>query len=104
MSTREIRWGGEPFALLVEGEDGYLVPPTIVSEDDVVDPSGVRLTRGQQVDGTAEVEGEQVRWLVACPTPDFLAEIDQRMAHLSASLGVPIWRKPWTPYDGETQQ
>ena len=105
MSARAVEWGREPFAVLVEGEGGAcLIPPAIVCEDDVIHPSGARLARGQQAFGSAVLGGEEVRFLVACPVPAFLAEIDRRMAHLSAELGVPVRRNGWPPYDGETQR
>lgn len=87
--ARMIEWDGEPFALLVETPDGdYLVPPIVQDEDGVV-------IQGHEVlqaiiDSGVAVEHPIVRGASVAD----LAEIDQRMAHLSKELGVPLQPPP----------
>lgn len=83
--TRIVEWDGEPFAVLVETKHGnYLVPPIVMDEDGNV-------TEGREVLEAIVQSGTGIPMPVIRNTnPGTLAEIDRRMAHLSAELGVPI--------------
>jgi len=80
-----IEWGGQPFAALVESLDvKYLVPPIVLDEHGNV-VQGRELLAAIIETGTA-IEHP----VVVGATPAALAEIDQRMARLSETLGVPV--------------
>ncbi|MEU7905254.1 hypothetical protein [Actinoplanes sp. NPDC049118] len=82
---RIIKWGEQPFALLVETDAGrYLLPPL------VLDVTGAPIAGA---DGLQVIDqcGEHVDLpTVRDATPADVAVIDQRMAALSELIGVPI--------------
>lgn len=84
--SRLIEWDGEPFALLIEREDGraYLMPPVVLDADGNV-------TEGREVLQAIIDSGVTVGLpVVRGSNPGMLAEIDRRMAQLSDKLSVPI--------------
>ncbi len=85
-TTRLILWRGEPLTLLVDTPSGgYLVRPI------VVDGHGV-IIEGLEVIEKALASGDSSEMppVVRVLSPSELAAIDQRMARLSDTLGVPI--------------
>jgi hypothetical protein len=87
MSARVVEWGDEPFALLVEPDDGsrgYLVGPI------VLDLTG-RPIEGIEVLAAIAASGVSAAIpLIRDAAPSDLAEIDRRLARISETLGVPI--------------
>lgn len=83
--ARIIEWGGKPFALLVEGDNGpYLVPPIVIDAD-----GGV--IEGREILAAVVESGVTIEHpIMRGATVADLAEIDQRMARISEDLGVPI--------------
>lgn len=83
--ARMIEWDGKPLALLVETEDGsYLVPPVVKNTDGVV-------IQGQEVLQAIVDTGIGAELpVVFNASPGDLAEIDRRVAHVAAKLGVRI--------------
>lgn len=84
MSATKIEWGGEFFALLVESPDrSYIVPPIVFDlAGDLI--QGVEVLQAIVESGVA-VEVPMIR----NATVGDLADIDQRIAKISADLGVP---------------
>ena len=83
---RIIEVDGQPFAVLIEPEDGspYLVPPIVVNED------GAPI-EGREVLEAIVQSGKSITHPVAKgATASDLARIDQIMQRLSDELGVPI--------------
>jgi hypothetical protein len=81
-----VEWEGQPFALMVHSElhGSYLVPPVVMGTDGEV-------MEGREVLQAIVDSGETVGLpVIRGATPAVLAEIDRRMAHLSAELGVRI--------------
>lgn len=83
--SRIIEWDGQPFALLIEKDDGsYLVPPV------VIDAEG-QVVQGRETLEAIKATGTTVQLpVVQDATPGALADIDRRMATIAERLGVPI--------------
>jgi hypothetical protein len=83
--ARLVEWDGQPFAMLIESQDGdYLVPPIVLDE-------AGRPVEGREVLAAIVESGVTIKHpVITAATPADLAEIAQRMARLSKELGVPI--------------
>jgi hypothetical protein len=96
--SKLIESGGEPFAMLIEGEHGmYLVPPIVVDSDgeviegrEVLAAMGVAGVTAAVLSGHTPGGAEVRHPLLLGRTAADLAAIDQHMAEISRQLGVPI--------------
>jgi hypothetical protein len=83
--ARKVEWNGEWIATRIDSPDGdYLVPPIIYDADG-------NLLMGAEVLEAIDETGSQVDHAVifGC-TPARLAEIDQQLAQISVTLGLPV--------------
>jgi GGDEF domain-containing protein len=89
--TRLIRWGGEPFAVLVESPDGdFLVPPLVFDADRKLIQGRKLIKRRSLLEAAVAASEEVAHPVITDATPALLADVDQRMARISETLGVPI--------------